>query len=105
MVVIRLFKFGRVYILLFGKGLICNVYAGKSNRKVMEKSRPNPGPEDKILALTKLQSFADDNFIVGQMIYLFSGMTENIAGIGENAGYQHFLLFQKGVLRGTEVSV
>ena len=51
--------------------------------------------DDKILDLSKLKAFADDNFIVAQMVQFFSDRVESIAGKGENAGYQYFLLFPK----------
>ena len=52
-----------------------------------------PLPNDKILDLTKLKAFADDNLKVAYMkIFLFDGV-ENTGGKGENARYQHFLLF------------
>ena len=53
----------------------------------------NPLPNDKILDLSKLKGFADDKISVAKiMIYVFDE-GENIVGKGENAGYQHFLLF------------
>ena len=54
-------------------------------------------PDDKILALSKFREFADDNSNTAQMGFfylLFDGIA-NIAGKGENAGNQHFLLFQQ----------
>ena len=48
---------------------------------------------NKILALSKLKVFADDNFNAIQMVRFFFGRVENILGKGENAGYQHFSLF------------
>ena len=43
--------------------------------------------------MTELKAFADDNLNVAKMaIYLFIWV-ENTVGKGENAGYQHFLLF------------
>ena len=53
----------------------------------------NPLPENKIQALSKLKAFADDNFIVAQMMQTFFESLENIVGKGENAGDPHFLLF------------
>ena len=48
---------------------------------------------DKILDWSKFKAFADDKIHVAEiMIYLFD-REENIMGKGENAGYQHFLLF------------
>ena len=57
--------------------------------------RVNSLPHDKILDLTKLKAFADDNINVAKMMISVSNRAENIVGKGENAGYQHFLLFPK----------
>ena len=50
-------------------------------------------PNDKILDWSKLKAFADDR--INEIIKLKFGMEreKNIVGKGENAGYQHFLLF------------
>ena len=37
--------------------------------------------------------FANNHFNIAQMVQFFFDRVENIVGIGENAGYQHFLLF------------
>ena len=50
-------------------------------------------PNDKILDWTKLKGFADDKMNVTQELTFIIGRAENIVGKGENAGYQHFLLF------------
>ena len=47
----------------------------------------------KILDLTKLKAFADDKINVAKMMIPVFDRLENIVGKGENAGYQHFLLF------------
>ena len=53
----------------------------------------NPSPNSKILDLTKLNAFPEDNSeVVKRMIYILDRV-ENIVGKGDNAGYQHFLLF------------
>ena len=61
----------------------------------------NPLPDDKILVLSKLKAFADDSFIVPQMVQFLFNRVVNIMGKEENAGYQHFLLsftmFSKGL--------
>ena len=61
-------------------------------------------PNDKILDVTKLKAFADDKMNVAQMMISVFDRMENIVGKGENAGYQHFLLFpqcfQKASLLG-----
>ena len=53
----------------------------------------NSLPNNKILNLTKLKAFADDRINVAQMMISVFDTVENIVGKGENAGYQHFLLF------------
>ena len=52
-----------------------------------------PLPDENKLPLSKLKAFADDNSNVAQMVQFFWDRVENIVGKGENAGYQHFLLF------------
>ena len=47
----------------------------------------------KILDKSKLKAFADDNLNVNQRLKFALGRVENLVGKGENAGYQHFLLF------------
>ena len=53
----------------------------------------NSLPNDKILGLSKFKALADDKIIVTQKLKFTWGRIENIMGKGENAGYQHFLLF------------
>ena len=43
--------------------------------------------------MSKMKAFADDNLYVYQKLKFALGRVENILGKGENAGYQHFLLF------------
>ena len=51
-------------------------------------------PSDKILDRLKLKAFTDDKINVTKKKLTFVlGRVENIVGKGENAGYQHFLLF------------
>ena len=52
-------------------------------------------PNDKILDVTNLKAIADDKTNVAQMMVSVFDSIENIVGKGENAGYQHFLLFPK----------
>ena len=59
----------------------------------------SPLPDDKILALSKLKAFADNNFSVVQMAQTFLHRIENGVGKGEKAGYQHFS-FSHNVLKG-----
>ena len=53
----------------------------------------DPLPNDKILHWTKLKAFADDKLNFAKMRMFLLGRIENIEGKGENAGYQHFILF------------
>ena len=49
--------------------------------------------KDKNSDKSKFKAAADDNInVTKMMIYVFD-RTKNIVGKGENAGYQHFLLF------------
>ena len=47
----------------------------------------------KISDQSNLKDFADDKINVTYKMNLFMGRVENSVGKGENAGYQHFLLF------------
>ena len=53
----------------------------------------NSSPNEKILDWSKFKAFADDKIDVTQKLKFVLEMVENIVGKGENAGYQHFLLF------------
>ena len=55
--------------------------------------KANSLPNNKILDLSKLKAFADDSLNVYQNLKFASRRVENTVGKGENAGYQHFLLF------------
>ena len=50
-------------------------------------------PNDKILDWSKLKAYADDKINVTEKLKFVLGSVENIVGKGENAGYQHFLIF------------
>ena len=53
----------------------------------------NPFPHDKFLDWPKLKAFADNKLNVAEKLNFVLGRVKNIVGKGENAGYQHFLLF------------
>ena len=53
----------------------------------------NSLPNDKVLDWSKLKAFADDKIKVLKIIILHFDRVEKTEGKGENAGYQHFLLF------------
>ena len=65
----------------------------------------NSSPNDKILDETKLESNCRREFKCGSNDLFLLDRPENIVGKGENAGYQHFLLFpqcfQKAASIGT----
>ena len=46
--------------------------------------------------MTKFKAVADNSFNVAKITTSMFDQVENIVGKGENAGYQHFLLFQQG---------
>ena len=50
-------------------------------------------PQDKISDRSKLGAFADDKIDATEKLKFVLGRVENIMGKGENACYQHFLLF------------
>ena len=54
---------------------------------------PNSLPNNKFLDWSKLKAFADDKINVTEKLIFVLGRVENIVRKGENAGYQHFLLF------------
>ena len=55
----------------------------------------NSLPNNKISDWSELKSFADNKINVTEKFKFVLGRLENIVGKGENAGYQHFLLFPK----------
>ena len=48
---------------------------------------------NKFLVWSKLKAFADDKINVTENLEFVLERIENTGGKGENAGYQHFLLF------------
>ena len=50
-------------------------------------------PNDKILNQSKMKDFADEKVNATEKLNFVLGRVENIVGKGENAAYQHFLLF------------
>ena len=61
----------------------------------------NPLPNDNILGLPKLKAFADNKIKVTENLKFVLWRIENIVGKGENAGYQHFLLFPQCLLKAS----
>ena len=52
-------------------------------------------PNNEILDWSKFKAFEDDIINANQNLKFVLGRVDNIVGKGENAGYQHFLLFPK----------
>ena len=52
-------------------------------------------PNNKSLDQSKLKAFAEDKINMNENRNFFFQKAKNIVGKGENAGYQHFLLFPK----------
>ena len=50
-------------------------------------------PNNKSLDFSNLTALADGKTNDAEMMFYLSDRVENIVGKGENAGYQHFLLF------------
>ena len=55
---------------------------------------------DTILTLSTLKVFTDNKFNVAQIGQYFIDRVDNNVGKGENAGYQHFLLFPQCFSKG-----
>ena len=53
----------------------------------------NPLPNDKILDWSNLKAFVDDKLNIARMTISLLDRVQNNVVKGENAGYQHFLLF------------
>ena len=53
----------------------------------------------------KLKAFADDKINMIEKLKFLLGKVENIVGKGENAGYQHFLLFPTMFSKGFSLMV
>ena len=52
----------------------------------------NSLPNDKVSDKSRVKAFADNKINASQKLKIKLGRVENV-GKGENAGYQHFLLF------------
>ena len=55
----------------------------------------NSLPNNKILDQSKLKAYVIHTIKITQKLIFVLGKIENIEGKGENAGYQHFLLFPR----------
>ena len=59
----------------------------------IQQGRFIPLLDNKILSSSKFKAFADNKLNATPNIEFVFQRVENIVGKGENAGYQHFLLF------------
>ena len=57
------------------------------------KKKPFNSLQNDVLDWHKFKAFADDKLNVAKIMNSVFDRIENIVGKGENAGYQHFLLF------------
>ena len=79
-----------------GKGLIQRTYRNCFTQPTyLTKNAYNSLPNNNILDWTKLKAFADNKFNLAKMIIFLLDRLKKIVGKGENAGYQHCLLFQQ----------
>ena len=62
-----------------------------------KQSIHNPLPYNKILDVSKLKAVADDKLRVSKITISLFDSVENTVGKGENAGFQHFLLFSQRI--------
>ena len=62
-------------------------------------------PNGKILDWSRFKEFAEDKINVTENIEFLLERLENIVGKGENAGYQHFLLFAQPFSKGLSLRV
>ena len=61
----------------------------------------NTLPNNKTLDWFKLKAFSDDKINLAEKLKFVMGRVQNIVGKGENAGYQHFLLFPQCFLKAS----
>ena len=64
-----------------------------------------PLSKGKILVVTELKAFADEKSNVAKMTISLFDRVENTGKKGENAGYQHFLLFPQCLSRAIFIRV
>ena len=55
--------------------------------------------------MSQLKAFADDTLKIMKMIIFLFDRVENTVGKGENAGYQHFLIFPRCFPKMSDVDV
>ena len=88
------FKMGWPKILSSGKGLN---FQTLMNSQIMSVTNYQL---TKFIDRSKSKAFADGKINVNEKMKFDLGRVENIVGKGENAGYQHFLLFPQRFQKG-----
>ena len=71
--------------------LFCCLFSSVSFKTV--RNTINPLPNNKIFNVMEFKAFADDKLNATKMMISLFDRIENTVGKGENAVYQHFLLF------------
>ena len=77
------------------ENILLNPLQHNPHLSTLKKKPFNPLPNDNFLDWSKFKAFADGKIIVTYQQKFLFGLVENIVGKGENAGYQHFLLFSQ----------
>ena len=65
----------------------------------------NSLPHDNILDWSRFKALADDKINITKQVKFVFERVESIVGKGENAGYQHFLLFPQFLQKGLFLKV
>ena len=89
---------------LCGNGLMVqcsSLSAGNIFSALILPAKVNSLPNNKFIDWFKLKAFADDKINLNKKSEFVFGRVENIVGKGENAGNQHFLLFQQCFQKGS----
>ena len=82
--------------IILAKFSLPSINAFNMKKKTLSRNRlylVDSLPNDKLYALSRFKAFANDKSNVAIMMISVSYKVENSVGNGENAGYQHFLLF------------
>ena len=90
------FKINMTHRLKHGFGSMVRVV---QSQDCVMKGLVNSLPNNIFLDQSNLKDFAEDKINVTYVTNFVPGRVENIVGKGENAGYQHFLLFPHYVFK------
>ena len=76
---------------------MCNCCLSSLYLKFVVWERVNSLRNGQMLDKSQLKAFADDKLNVAKMMISVCDRLQNIVGKGENAGYQHFLVFSQPI--------